>query len=349
MRSEMFFPKSDSQSGIISKDKPETLEHKKKIILDKHIADYQEVSDFIATHNKMSSGNYTLLPVEQIQTFEKLNSLNLLMRGENGKLYGTIFSIPLPVRSNGELITHGCTSFLNVHSQLRGFNMCSILIRELAKYGHEKDIYCSYQLSSFKMCDNSFPISAWYRPINLMNSLALGFTFPGFNELKQFAKNKILYKCKTPKDYSIKRVKNVDAVYNFYISSIKDKKFIFYPHIEFFQNWVKQIPTYIVKFDKTIVGIFSITSIFCKTSMQGKLCLPLIFNAENNHHTNVLKCLLSTAEENQYDALYTYSVGDLSEKVLESVNSIKTKEDSWFSIYNNKIDLTAKDLYVPLM
>jgi hypothetical protein len=349
MRSEMFFPKTDSVSGIISKDKPESHDHKKKIVLSREIEDYQEVSDFITENNKMSSGNYTLLPIEQIKTFEKLNCLNILMRGENKKLYGTIFSIPLPIQSNQEIITHGCTSFLNIHNKLRGFNMCSILIKELASYGHEKNIFCSYQLSSFKMCHKSFPISSWYRPINLLKCLGLGFTFPGYNEIKQFTNNKILYKCKTPKGYSVKKVKNIKQAYNFYISMIKDKKFAFYPDLSFFENWTKQISTYLVKFDKNIVGIFSITDIYCKMSIEGKLCLPLIFNSLEDHKTNVLKCLLSIAEEKQCDVLYTYCVGDLNENLLKSVNSIKTREDSWFSIYNNNIDLTSSDLYIPLI
>jgi hypothetical protein len=322
--------------------------HGKKVTLHKEIVDYEELSNFISENNKMSSGNYTLLPVSQIKNFEKLNCLKVLMKGENKKLYGTIFSIPFPIQCNQEIITYGCTSFLNVHTKLRGFNMCKILINELTSYGQEKGIYCSYQLSSFKMY-NSFPVSSWYRPIDLLKCLTLGFTFPGYNEIKKFASNKILYKCKTPKGYTIKKVKEYDEkAHKFYISMIKNKKFAFCPDLEFFNNWVNVNSTYIVNYDKNIVGIFSITAIHCKTSMTGKLCLPLIFNSLKNHDTNVLKCLLSTAQENQYDLLYTHSIGDLNENVLESVKSVKTKEDSWFSIYNNNIDLTPSDLYVPL-
>lgn len=205
-------------------------------------------------------------------------------------------------------------------------------------------------MSSFKMCDNSFEISSWYRPINLMKCLGLGFVYPGYNEIKEFTKNIMLYKCKTPKGYSVKKVKDVERAYNFYISLIENKKFAFCPDLDFFKNWINQFPTYLVKYNKIDVGIFSITSIHCKTSIEGKLCLPVTFNCiENNNKVNVLKCLLSVAEEKGYDALYTHSVGDLDEITLKNVNSVKTKENSWFSIYNNNIDLTVKDLYIPLL
>ena len=377
MRSEMFFPKNDEDtsgdiitndtsgiitndsssiitndsSSIISKDKPISYDHKKNITLSREIKDYDELSEFISEHNKMSSGNYTLLPKDEIERFNRFGLLSILMRGGE-KLYGTIFSIPLSIRSNNEMIDHGCTSFLNVHSKIRGFNMCMILIRELANYGYENNIYCSYQLSSFKMCDKSFQISSWYRPINLMTSLGLGFLYPGYNEIKEFTKNRILYKCKSPKGYSIKKINknNKDKAYEFYNLLIENKKFVFSPDMKTFSKWVEEFPTYLVSSSNKNVGIFSITSIFCKMNlgMEGKLCLPIIFHTLNKD-INVIKCLLKIAEENGYDLLYTHSVGDLDEETLKNLNFIQTREKSWFSIYNNSIDLKSTDLYIPLL
>ena len=365
MRNQMFFPKNDDNiEGIVSLDKPIDYDRKKKVIIEREIKDYDEVYMFIRDHNKMDSGNYTLLPKSEIERFIRLGCYSILMRGEeNKKLYGTIFSIPLPIRcsitfaindeeelTKDKIITHGCTSFLNVHSKLRGFNMCMVLIRDLANMAYENNIYCSYQMTSFKLCDTSFTISSYFRPINLLNSLALGFVFPEYADIKNFHNSRMKYKCKVPKGYSLKRVsnQNMEKALQFYISLNVNKKFVFYPDIKLFSKWIQEFPTYIVSNEKKKVGIFSITKIFSRmgNDVDGNLCLPLIFNATDK--VPVLKCLLSVAEERGHDVLYTYSVGDLDEKTLESVNAVETPKKTWFSLYNNSMKLTPKDLYIPL-
>ena len=367
MRSEMFFPKKFGNNIIISKDKPIDYDHSKKVILNRNIENYEEVYEYLKEQNITSSGNSTILTKEELEHYKNLNLFSVLMRKqseikEEQKLIGTILSVAFPVKCNVEageidgfeytkefIITHGCTTFLNVHKTIRGFKMCMILIRELAKYGYENQIYCSYQLSSFKMCDTALEIKSWYRPINIMNSLLLGFTFPGFNELSNFNKNRMLYKCKLPKDCIVDQVKekNLKKAFDFYQNNIKDKKFVFYPDIELFRKWTKEYGTYIVKNDKNIIGIFSIGTINCKmlTGVEGRLCLPLIYISKN---IKVMKSLLNVAEEKGYDALYSNEVGDLTENVFKEINAIPNSKVSYFSLYNNNMSLCSADIYVPL-
>src|SRR5437764_807895 len=129
MRKEMFFPKgNEEREGIINKNPPIKAENKKKIALQRGIqeGEYEEIVSFLSEQNIMSSGNYTLLSRIELEKYKKLNTYVILLRNEiSNKIFGTIFSIPLPIKctiSAGEsedeeymkdqIITHGCTTFL---------------------------------------------------------------------------------------------------------------------------------------------------------------------------------------------------------------------------------------------
>lgn len=351
----MNFPTgSEEKSGVISFEKPIDYDKKKKVELCRGIyeEEYDEVINFLKRENKMSSGNFTILSREELKRYSALNAYTVLMRAPNSEIYGTIFSIPLPIKINGEIIEHGCTSFLNVHSKIRGFKMCMILIRELAQYGFENNILCSYQLSSFKMCETAIEVNSWFRPISLMRSLLLGFTFPGYNEISNFNKNRLLYKCKVPKNCVIKQVKdgNRAEALRFYQDINKGNKFVFYPSDSLFEKWIKLYPSYLVSNGKEIIGFFTLGTLNCKmsTGAEGTLCSPLLFNSLKGKSEVVLKCLLSIAEEKDYDLLYGNQVGDLTEEVYKSVHAIKNKAVSYFSLYNNSAKLQSEDIFAPL-
>jgi hypothetical protein len=366
MRKDMFFPKGNERNdGIICLDKPVDYDRNKKVILSRNLEEYDEIVEFLKEQNMMASGNFTLLSKVEIEKYKRLGSYSVLMRSENGKLFGTIFSIPFPVKcsltagiiedtgyTKDIVITHGCTTFLNVSSKIRGFKMCMLLIRELAQYGHENNILCSYQLTSFKLCENSVEILTWYRPINMMKSLLLGFTFPGYNEVSNFNKNRMIYKCKAPKGYIIEQVKmkGLEEALSFYVDINKDNRFVFFPDILLFEKWTKEYLTYIVKYENKIIGIFSIGTLNCKMAnmIEGRLCLPLLFNSLKGKGEKVLRCLLSISEEKDYDLLYGNQIGDLTEVVYKSVNAVLNDKKSYFSLYNNNMHITSSDIYVPL-
>ena len=352
MRAQMAFPKGEeSESGIISRDRPPDYDRSKKVELCRGIyeEEYDEVVSFLRSENKTSSGIFTLLSKEEIKRLISLDTYVVLMRTSNSHLYGTIFSLPLPIKSDGNLITHGCTSFLNVCSKVRKFGMCSILIRELALYGFENNILCSYQLSTFKLHDNAVKINTWYRPISLMRSLLLGFTFTGYNDLSNFHKTREKFACKAVKGVDVKLVKEggCENALNFYLKLVENKKFAFFPDLSLFKKWIKAYPTYVVKG----LGIFSLGTINCKMSngAEGMLASPLLFACVNEGAgVQVLKSLLSVASEKDYDVFYCNQVGDLSEELLQSVNCIKNVVPTYFSLYNNSIKLDEKDIYTPL-
>ena len=104
----------------------------------------------------------------------------------------------------------------------------------------------------------------------------------------------------------------------------------------------------IYKNDKE-VGIVSIQTLYCfmeKTGNEGKIALPIICNGDIS---SVLSVLVNICDQLEYSLIYFYEYGDVNEKGLEQINSIKTNAGSWFSLYNNKINLRKEDISVPLL
>lgn len=354
---DMYIPKGDEPEGIISKLPPVNYESNKKISLHRSLKpeEYDEFCDFIKKQNKMSSGNYTLLPKGELLRILKFNPKVITMRGGNkNSLLGTLISVPFPIKSNHKVITHGCTSYLNVHNILRNNGLAMALIRELIQWGFEDNIYCDYHLTDHKIGENAIQISSWYRPINLPKSIGLGFTIPDFNVPHLFAKNRLKYNTKAMSGFKTVRVlqKNQDKALDFY-KKICKQKLALWPDLELFSKWIQQFPTFMVrtKENKKIVGIFSINNLFCRMGeeVEGKLCIPILFNCRETFNQATLRALINTAHEREFDVLYLYQTGDLNRECLESVNAIETNKKSWFSLYNNVMNLQPEDISVPLL
>ena len=369
---DMFIPLTkDVTEGIISTDEPSLLvDPKRKIELIRGIKteEYDKMCDFIKAQNQTASGNTTLLPKSELMKYLRFDARVVLMRGIKDMLVGTVLSIPLPIRctlpcgsTDDELllkdqtIIHGCTSFLNIHKFLRNNNLAMTLIRELLHWAYEDSIYCGYCIGKHKIGAKSFPITAWYRPLNFPRSIGLGFTVPDWNIPVKFAEHRVKYACKAPTGYKIIRVSkaNQERALKIYQRLGENKKFIFWPDLTLFAHWIQEFPTYMVKrkADKKIVGIYSINTLFCRMGgeMDGTLCIPLLFNCLVDSNNVVLKCLISTANEREHDTLYLYQTGDITKEALLNNNCIETKDKTRFSVYNNAIDLSADNISVPLL
>ena len=359
---DMYVSKEDTNPGIISTLPPIPFQDtEKKISLKRGISkdEYDEVCIFIRNQNRTMSGNYTLLPKNELQRYIDFGARIVTMRGGNkDSLLGTILSIPLPIKcsfdnDNTEIIKHGCTTFLNVHKILRNHGLAMALIRELIQWGYEDKLMCDYHLTPNKIGNKAIQISAWYRPIDLPKSAGLGFLYENWNTISKFNTNKVKFNTKKPSGFKIVRVlgKNSEKVLEFYKKIIADKSFVFYPDLDLFDKWIQQYPTYFVKEGKKMVGIFSISSLYCRMGdeVEGTLCFPLIFNCLLEYNISVMRCLLNVAKEREYDTLYVYQIGDVTRECLEGINAIETKDKSWFSLYNNGMNLTSENISVPLI
>jgi hypothetical protein len=229
----MSFPTGQENGEyIISQDRPEVSKQNTKSKFSRlfeESVDYDEIYEFLRDQNITASGACTLFPKSEIQRYRKMGAIGVLMRGPSGKLIGTIFSIPFPIKCSfsSEPVTHGCTTFLNVHEKLRGHGLCKSLIKELSLYGYENNHLCGYFLNSFKLTPTSIPITSWYHPIDLPKTVALGFGFPNWNSPSHFHENRIKYSCKLPKEWKCKIVttKKSETILELYQSFVSEKKF----------------------------------------------------------------------------------------------------------------------------
>lgn len=358
--SEMYIADGNSNHSdfIISKKAPVKYDDSKKVVLTYQIdpSEYEEISEFYRQYNKMATGNTTLLPVPELRRYLSFDNTCVVMRSESGnKLMGVIISIELPIRNiennRTEIITHGCTTFLNVHPIIRGHGMGMILIRGLIWKGFEKKIYCDYHTVHFQIGDNSVELDCYYRPINLKRCVELGFLFPDCYNQNAVTRVRLRYRTKLPPNHRYEKIinNNLNEALEYYRESIKDKKFAFYPDNDLWKKWVVGFPTYLIYKNNKIEGIVSLNVVHCVitgTGKEGKIVTPVICNGNMG---SVLPVLVHISEVLKYDVLYFHQYGDVGAKDLESINCVKNTHTTWFSLYNNQITLDVSDLSVPLL
>jgi hypothetical protein len=374
MRSKLFLGKSTFTEKPISPDPS------KKINLVRGIKKEEEkqVEEFINENNQALSGVFTLLNYDDLENFQKLSYYPVLMK-RNEKLLGTVFSFPFPVKIiefknesddvKGREIKEeifGYTTFLNVHEKLRGYGLCMELIKELTNWGYENQIYMGYQMTNFPLTDKATKINNWYRPLNLLNTISLGFTFPGFNEINRFHEYRISYSCKSPKGFNslVVRKSDVSKILNF-LKSIEmndsnfsnkedkqEKKGIYLNfNFDFLNQWIQIFPSYFIinKENKEIVGFFSYKCVKCKTPLQQQalICLPLLFVSNKNYELTCLQSLFYIAFQQSYDIVYLYETGYISAEILKAASCVISEKSSYFSLYNNDLSFAPSDIFLP--
>lgn len=359
---------NDDKQLIISKDRPVGFDTDKNIKLFVGInpENYDEVASFYQKYNQMSTGNTTLLPVDDLKRYLSMNNISILMRSSNGMLIGTIISILLPIKCNNTVITHGCTTFLAVHPGLRKMGLCMAMIRKLIEVGYEQGLYCDYHMVAFPIGDNSIPLNSWYRPIDINRSKELGFLYDGWKDPRNSTKIRLKYNSKLPPSCSYVLVDNTNCNVSleYYLKIVEKTKFGFYPDKNTWQQWINAFPTYLI-YQQTsnkqniknqnknkqnkIVGLVSINTIYCiitQTKETGRIMFPIICDGDMDI---VLKVTCSIAYDKNYDVVYFHEHGNVTSDCLSRINSIKTTTKLWFSLYNNRIKLDVSDIHIPLL
>lgn len=344
-----------SDGYIISKNNPgfdDVINGKNvKLSYDIEEDEYDEVCEFYEKYNVMVSGNVTLMPKSELKRYLSFDNVSILMRSEAGKLMGIIISIIVPIMiDNREIINHGCTTFMVVHPAIRNHGMCMIIIQALAQKGYEMGIFCSYQTTHLKIGSNNVPIVSYFKPVNLVRSVELGFFYPDFFDPRQKTRNRLWYNPKLPKKSKFIKVdiNNSGKALQYYRESIDNKKFSFCPDKFMWEKWINNFATYLIYNDNVISGIVSFNTIHCfmkESKKEGRLGVPVICNGE----MNVVNPILShIATKEGYDVLYSYNIG-YSSTEMEKYHWIKTDNPVNFSLYNNSINLKRGDISVPIL
>lgn len=350
--SEMFISnENNNESSYIISTEPPIKYDGNNIIISHNIkeSEYDEVVQFCRDHNKMSTGNTTLLSRSSLEKYLSFDNISIIIRSQNGKLIGVILSIIFPIKvgntnKNGdEIIKHGCTTFLNVHSSVRNHGLCMALIRELTMEGYKRQIYCDYHTIPFQLGTNSIKLYSYYRPINLKRCTEIGFVYPDCYDMRKNTANRIKYSNKLIPGFEFKKA-NENSL-EFYLETIENKKFAYYPDKEQWNHFIKCFLTYEIFNNGKKVGIVSINTISCLINtikQEAKVAMPIIISG---NISTILKTLPYILKDN-YDVLYLYDIFGLA---LKELNYIKTDNEIWFSLYNNRINLNASDLSVPFL
>lgn len=369
MKSVLFSNTKTEKEGILSREAPKTqgLMANAQFEIPCKPEEIEELCNFILTNNRTASGNITILTKDEYKKFRNLNMHSILLR-EEGSLVGCFLSMPFRLQfltkqgeigEDGEsrgiyksyIETFGCSTFLNVKQGLQGQKLCRDLIAALTDLGYRINIHAGYQMTAFPLNEKAIPIDTFYRPINLQNSLLLGFTFPGFQNVSQLNNNRILYKCKMPKNYSVTLIKENgkirEAAYGFYLKLVENKRIAYLPTSEQFGEWIKNYTSYVVYTEGHPSGFFSLGCAVVKmiNGKEGRLAIPHLFLGDKS----VLQCLLSVAEDKGYDTFYCNRVGDLTETLLKDTLCVVNSKKNYFSFYNaNFNNLKPEELYIPL-
>jgi len=194
-----------------------------------------------------------------------------------------------------------------------------------------------------------------YRPINLSRSKELGFMYQGYDDPTKSTKVRLKYRTKLPKNHSYVQISpddknNVLLSLEYYKELVRDKKFVFWPDESLWSDWVRSFPTYLIYKGNNKVGLVSLNTVYCVLEQtggeKGRLGFPIICVGDMG---SVMQVICNIGHKMKYDVIYFHQHGDTTEKALESINSLKTTTDLWFSIYNNQIRIQPEDIHTPLL
>lgn len=328
----------------ISTDKPISLDNKLNMVFSTDITNkYDLIEYFIKKNNKMSTGNTTLLKRVELNNYIDMGATAIVMLKQD-KIMGFIMSLYLPIKIDGEVFKVGCTSFMNIHSALRGMGLAKNLMNELMMSAYEKQIYTDYHLGPLTDV-NSIQLQSYFYPLDMRKCILAGFSSPTWLTSKP---HEIIskYQHKLSKDIRVKRIGNSEEALSFYLKEVSNKRYAFYPDKELWSKWVNTYPTYTVYRKKKMVGIFTLGTVSCETTLGKELTLATPFLCAGKAGL-VFPAMISEARR-FWDALYFYSTGIITSNIADKFNCIQGVPTN-LSFYNNDIVIDKKDIFVPLI
>jgi hypothetical protein len=225
------------------------------------------------------------------------------------------------------------------------------LIREITKIGYNNKIYCGYFIGTRKIGNNTIDLDKWYRPLNLNNLNTAGFTLPKSKNAKNDKtdiRSQLKYKTPWNSQYQIVRVtsENLDESLQYYQKEIEKKKFSYYPDTNQWNTWTSSFKTYLVTKDNKIHGLFSLGPIEVAIP-ETKIILSFATLLLYTGNSIVFQAAVYQASLEEYDLLYGYIYGDITQEVVEHHHGF-LMGSICFSLYNNNSILSKEDLSVPI-
>lgn len=298
------------------------------------------------------------------------------------KLIGSIISMVVPIKSNTKIMVNkanlsdtnisdrfknkigsdstimATTSFLILDRKYRGKGYGMALIQESLKILFDNGSSSAYFINSVSRCSNSIPLYTWYFPSNLVKLDEVKYIYPkNYKSLftKDNNKNKIVKVDNT----------NAEKVLSAYLSLIKDKNIFFYPSLSHWKKWIESFPTYAVldqsfqdqtfennssqdELTQNIIGVFSFNSNNVKYPLCNDSFLLngyLLFSIGKQPET--INGIIHMSKQ-LHDILILYEIGDLSSRLLSSVNAQKDGK-RFINFFNTHTKFSSSQFYAPLI
>ncbi len=298
------------------------------VLLVKDLPCSTEITTFINTHNMTSTGNITMLSPS---TFNRFTHCPIAILKITEQLIGILISVVLPINSHGRKLYSSYNTFLCLHSAFQGQQLAPILIATMKEYLATKNITHTYFMTSKQHTLDNFPIKAWYRPINVVNSLKAGFELQSFarpqdrNPKLALTRQKIAYGINQPAIIGVKaRVKDQQRV----LKLLKLREEYLDVTGQEYKRLLQIFDIYIV----ADVGLYLLMPMTSKILSTGQIV--------NNYQLAlmigpVLDSVLWTVKELNADLLYGWTIADIDDLTIQPIRGILAAGDLFIESYSS--------------
>lgn len=299
-----------------------------------------DIIKFILDNDTTDSGNTTEL---SLTSFNRLLSTPLIISVlyHDSKIIGTMFSIILRAsyKSNLDVLT-SYTTFLCISPHFRNQGLAMILIRSTMKEGFRHDIHHGYYMTPDIHHPINTKIDSWYRPINIKKCTSAGFVIQSFSNRydKSSIRDKIAYHISRQ---SILPIKATPKSYLQIKSILKKGDFFLNPTETEYINLCKCFDIYIVGSDAMFM-LFPMTLKINSTGKRVNVC-ELVFMIGD-----VINQALWIANGCNYDIMYGWIAGDITESKIKTTRGLITTAKSYLELYNTREMISLDKFFMPL-
>lgn len=304
-----------------------------------------KIIEFIRINDCTESGNVTELSNESL---ERLFSTPTVMAVlfQDTEVIGTMISPIFRVQYENFPFITSYTTFLCIDKKYRDQGLAMSLIRAVMKEGYNRyGINHGYYMTFEPHHSVHNEIKSWYRPLNIKRSLDAGFTLQTFPDRSKggnsSTRQRLAYHIPKPSVLPIKAVPESYDIIIQILSSRKCNGLYLTPTKQELQWLCRCFDIYTVGTDSLFM-LFPMTSLISSTGKRVRNAQVALMIG------NVLPHALWIANENKYDLLYGWCVGDITEERVTNIRGLITISHSYLELYNSRHNIPINNMLVPI-
>lgn len=300
------------------------------------ILDRKVLIDFLNKHHRTNTGNTTLLTEENFVTLSKVGTLcSYIMKEDldkdkiktDGQLIGTIFNTFNTISVKGALVKTCYTTYLCIDNEYRKKNYSRFLSDASDKYCRTiLKIDHSYFLSHKSWWNRGLMIKSFYRVLKYdqMKQAGFGVLNKSKNKIKIFYYVKNIVGCIITSGIDIDICSRDFDIYWNPTDGEKDR-------------YSKMFNFRTVKYENEamVFSLFPLECLVNKSEKVVRIAMLSYFYVTNPKMVDIFfKVVLQIAKQEEYDCVYGYTLGDISEDVVLSNSSHITDKRTYLNFYN---------------